>query len=202
MKCRHCGKEIPAGYKFCGYCGKEQRSCPKCGQDVPSDMLYCGHCGVKMEQSNNPEIRPTVQHPYMGKTCPYCQAPFKDEADVVLCQTCNMPHHRDCWRENGNKCTTFGCAGAVAGPLEQSTSSTSSDPLAREPITLNVVTESAVEPASGPQVGESSKKKVNGSTLLLCALVGLLFGAITNGPSGAFLGALVGFLLAALMFDS
>lgn len=44
----------------------------------------------------------------IGKTCPYCLTPFKPGAAVVSCLRCGMPHHRDCWQENGG-CTTFGC---------------------------------------------------------------------------------------------
>jgi len=46
----------------------------------------------------------------VGKTCPYCQTPIKPNVDVVVCNTCGMPHHQECWMENG-RCTTFGCNG-------------------------------------------------------------------------------------------
>lgn len=206
MKCRHCGKENPEGYKFCGYCGKEQRSCPKCGQDVPSDMLYCGHCGVKMEQSSNPEFRPAVHSPYKGKTCPYCQAPFKDEADVVLCKDCGMPHHRGCWAENGNKCTTFGCAGATARKAQQSNNTKYTSQTARKPIAVNV-TESAVESASGLQVGESEEQGKVQSFAKIGAVIGagagaVVLGAVGGGSAlllGAFMGAFMGGALGAMM---
>jgi len=45
---------------------------------------------------------------YLGKTCPYCQFPIKQESEVVQCRACQVPHHRECWEENGG-CTTFGC---------------------------------------------------------------------------------------------
>jgi len=50
----------------------------------------------------------------IGKTCPYCQTPIKPGAPVVVCSACGMPHHTECWQENG-RCTTFGCNGGAAG---------------------------------------------------------------------------------------
>ena len=46
--------------------------------------------------------------------CPYCRMPF-DEASPprVFCTACGMPHHEDCYRENGG-CTVFGCKCAPA----------------------------------------------------------------------------------------
>ncbi len=46
----------------------------------------------------------------VGKTCPYCQTVIKPDTPVVVCPECGMPHHEDCWGENGG-CTTFGCPG-------------------------------------------------------------------------------------------
>lgn len=51
---------------------------------------------------------------YVGKTCPYCQTPIKPGVPVAVCSACGMPHHAECWRENG-RCTTFGCGGQPAG---------------------------------------------------------------------------------------
>jgi hypothetical protein len=45
---------------------------------------------------------------YIGKTCPYCQFSLKADSEVVECCACKVPHHRECWAENGG-CTTFGC---------------------------------------------------------------------------------------------
>ncbi len=44
----------------------------------------------------------------LGKTCPFCLFPIKQEAEAVHCQSCLVPHHRECWEENRG-CTTFGC---------------------------------------------------------------------------------------------
>lgn len=45
---------------------------------------------------------------YVGKLCPYCKAEIKDGDEVTVCPECGIPHHADCWKENGG-CTTFGC---------------------------------------------------------------------------------------------
>ncbi len=53
----------------------------------------------------------------IGKTCPYCQFPLKADSEVVVCAACRIPHHRECWQENGG-CTTFGCIGLVPAERE------------------------------------------------------------------------------------
>jgi hypothetical protein len=46
---------------------------------------------------------------YIGKTCPYCQFVLKPGVRVKICPSCEVPHHQECWDENGG-CTTYGCA--------------------------------------------------------------------------------------------
>lgn len=50
---------------------------------------------------------------FHGKTCPYCQSPIKEGTSLIVCPHCEMPHHYECWRENGG-CTTFGCGQQAA----------------------------------------------------------------------------------------
>ena len=46
--------------------------------------------------------------------CPYCRMPFDDQAPPkIYCTACGMPHHEDCYMENGG-CTVFGCRRAPA----------------------------------------------------------------------------------------
>jgi TM2 domain-containing membrane protein YozV len=46
--------------------------------------------------------------------CPYCRMPFDDSAPpMIYCTACGVPHHEDCYQENGG-CTVFGCARAPA----------------------------------------------------------------------------------------
>lgn len=49
---------------------------------------------------------------YIGKTCPYCHFPIKHGEGLTACPSCGIPHHTECWQENGG-CTVLGCA---AGP--------------------------------------------------------------------------------------
>ena len=51
----------------------------------------------------------------VGKACPFCQSPIKPGADHVSCSECGIPHHAECWRENGG-CTTFGCSRRSSDP--------------------------------------------------------------------------------------
>ena len=56
---------------------------------------------------------------YVGKICPYCKTPLREDDDVVVCSICEMPHHKDCWIENA-ACTTFGCTGTMMSPEGES----------------------------------------------------------------------------------
>jgi hypothetical protein len=47
----------------------------------------------------------------VGKNCPYCQFPIKPNVYLCVCSECEVPHHQECWDENGG-CTTYGCPNA------------------------------------------------------------------------------------------
>lgn len=49
--CMKCGKEIPAEFIFCPFCGADQtkKICKKCGAALPDGAVYCGVCGAKIE---------------------------------------------------------------------------------------------------------------------------------------------------------
>jgi uncharacterized Zn finger protein (UPF0148 family) len=34
-----------------------------------------------------------MENIYVGKTCPYCKTPFKQDDTIVVCNACFMPHH-------------------------------------------------------------------------------------------------------------
>ncbi len=38
---------------------------------------------------------------YTGSLCPVCNENFKSEDDIVVCPLCGTPHHRKCYKENG-----------------------------------------------------------------------------------------------------
>jgi RNA polymerase subunit RPABC4/transcription elongation factor Spt4 len=49
ITCSKCGKEIPAGYKFCPACGQPtatEKSCVSCSKLIPIDFAFCPHCGT------------------------------------------------------------------------------------------------------------------------------------------------------------
>ncbi len=45
-------------------------------------------------------------------TCKVCGDPI-DESEIIVCASCNTPHHRNCWEYNGNACSIYGCNGKV-----------------------------------------------------------------------------------------
>jgi|SRR5215470_5688616 len=46
--------------------------------------------------------------------CPYCRMAFDEQGPPkIFCTACGMPHHEDCYQENGG-CTVFGCPKAPA----------------------------------------------------------------------------------------
>jgi predicted amidophosphoribosyltransferase len=48
----------------------------------------------------------------LGAKCPYCQTAIKRGEWIKVCPFCGVPHHWECWRENGG-CTTYGCEGTL-----------------------------------------------------------------------------------------
>jgi len=53
-----------------------------------------------------------MENKYVGKICPYCKTPFKQDDTIVVCKSCQMPHHLSCWQANEG-CTTYGCNGLI-----------------------------------------------------------------------------------------
>lgn len=67
--------------------------------------------------------------------CPYCRMAFDEAAPPkIFCTACGMPHHEDCYRENGG-CTVFGCKCAPADDpkVQVSQSDLSAIPMAAQP---------------------------------------------------------------------
>lgn len=60
----------------------------------------------------SPDASSAMAGDAIGRICPYCRFPLKHGAQVATCPACNLPHHADCWCENGG-CTTYGCQGTV-----------------------------------------------------------------------------------------
>ncbi len=38
---------------------------------------------------------------YEGRKCPICNAPFRENDDIVVCPDCGAPHHRECYAQRG-----------------------------------------------------------------------------------------------------
>lgn len=49
--------------------------------------------------------------------CPYCKYPIIDYDTLRTCPGCMVPHHRDCWDDNGG-CTTFACKGQAGSRMD------------------------------------------------------------------------------------
>jgi TM2 domain-containing membrane protein YozV len=84
--------------------------------------------------------------------CPYCRMAFDEAAPPkIFCTACGMPHHEDCYRENGG-CTVFGCKCAPADDpkLQVSQSDLSAIPVAVQPYAP------APQPYAAPQYQPSA----------------------------------------------
>ena len=40
--------------------------------------------------------------------CPVCNSPITISDEIIICPSCSIKYHRDCWNENFG-CATFGC---------------------------------------------------------------------------------------------
>ncbi len=43
---------------------------------------------------------------FENELCPICQQKFSENDDIVVCPVCGTPHHRDCYKQNG-ECGNF-----------------------------------------------------------------------------------------------
>lgn len=85
--------------------------CRNCGAYLEEVDNYCEHCGkMRKKISSVSDI--------LGKTCPFCQFPIKNDLEGLICSECKTPHHRECWEQNG-ECTTYGCNGYTYRPANE-----------------------------------------------------------------------------------
>jgi hypothetical protein len=77
-------------------------NCPKCNAKNTKTAKFCKSCGERLQGNNKKKND--------GKICPYCHAVIKPSAKTIICPKCGIPHHKECWDENGG-CTTYGCKG-------------------------------------------------------------------------------------------
>lgn len=57
--------------------------------------------------------------------CVYCHVDLELGDQVLACDSCQSPHHVDCWQANNFRCATFGCSGSGAVPQVQTPSANS-----------------------------------------------------------------------------
>ena len=50
--------------------------------------------------------------------CPYCDGELESDIPLVTCGTCATPHHANCAKSAGEKCTVYSCAGLI--PVDDS----------------------------------------------------------------------------------
>lgn len=50
---------------------------------------------------------------YVAKQCPVCLRGIEAGNHIVLCTRCKVPHHEDCWYNNGG-CGRKGCRGVAS----------------------------------------------------------------------------------------
>lgn len=55
--------------------------------------------------------------PYQNQKCPYCDQPFAETDDIVVCPDCGTAHHRSCWQSHG-ACARAAQHGQTAVPPE------------------------------------------------------------------------------------
>jgi len=62
--------------------------------------------------NNNTYYNNAGTNPYAGHRCAKCGVAFSVTDEVLVCDTCGAPHHRQCW-EDSNKCCVPGCTGQI-----------------------------------------------------------------------------------------
>lgn len=105
-KCEGCGAKIDYGCRWCTTCKLKMPAPPVPVAPPVANDVAPAQSQVPAYDVAGPDLA--------GKTCPYCQAPIKPNVHVHVCDACGIPHHAECWRDNGG-CTTFGCSNASSG---------------------------------------------------------------------------------------
>lgn len=129
--------------------------------------------------------------------CPYCQSPIGQGDRTVVCSHCGMPHHSDCWAENGG-CTTYGCAGTAANPSTVS----ATEPVSRSVTTsqpLDVTSREAHPAARNIGVLPWLARKLGEIGAVIGLIVGLVGGGLSGGIGGAVVGAIAGLCIGPLV---
>ena len=119
MRCPYCHESIRVEGRFCPKCGQQIFGRP--AGPVPSGGQASAGWTPPPPRSNTTSsdvIDIVLEEPAeatrapsdaVGKTCPYCRFPVKEGEELLVCSACRVPHHADCWQENGG-CTAYGCS--------------------------------------------------------------------------------------------
>jgi hypothetical protein len=96
-------------------------ACPRCFSPFFLESLEhreifatrCVHCRLELWKPLEPatvaeRIDAPVRVTLARGRCPYCADPLAS-GGLVQCARCQAPHHAECWAENGDRCTIFGC---------------------------------------------------------------------------------------------
>jgi len=104
--------------KVCPYCrtnilpSEHETICPKCKiphhTDCWNENGGCTTYGCD-GKTNSVAPPPVLATTFTPKICPYCMTEISEFDDYITCSKCEIPHHRDCWNDNGG-CTTYGCS--------------------------------------------------------------------------------------------
>ena len=54
---------------------------------------------------------------YIGEKCPFCENNFEENEEIVICNSCKIPHHKVCWNANSG-CTSYACNGKMLSIAE------------------------------------------------------------------------------------
>ena len=152
--------------------------CNKCGNCVIEGAAFCSKCGNPLNQSssNVSEETQTIEM-VVGKTCPFCQYPIKPGEKVTVCPACGVPHHADCWIENGKGCTTFGCTGSTNAANENVNEPQSFESSVSETACQLITDYSQTHMTETKNITQSDpKKKQSHGDILKYGMVALIIG--------------------------
>src|SRR4051794_30893658 len=102
-------------------------TCPNCATPVVPGAAFCRGCGTALTATSHASAPAgpaaareiTVSADMVGRTCPYCRFPLKQDGHAVECGSCHAVQHSDCYAENRG-CAVNGCAGAPGAQPTQS----------------------------------------------------------------------------------
>ena len=171
--------------------------CVECGNQIVGEWNFCSQCGKEVYTPAENKTAVQENDLYAGKNCPYCQMPFKPGADIFVCPICKMPHHKECWKENDNKCTTFGCTGTTeravaAEPAKEIAPQAMPVPISL-PISIDIDYKAFFDEFNRDLIGTERIEITH--ALARGAIIGTIGGMIGGAIGRPLIGAIVGAIL-------